>query len=198
MKTAYFLICTLILTQTAFAKAKKESFEDTPLEGIKLPKVSENPGEKLGPPIMIVADGTASMTASNILTDDCDQQPVFPEPVKPLPENGSATNFPPEAPQLLCDNSHPHLRGDITIHGQAAEELFKGMLDVKLHPGVPDILERDRNSLNWDDIPYKTGRNIWCYQYPAKKDGKAVLETSCRIEVSNLNKGEIDVNDQSH
>ena len=58
MKTTYLLICTLIATQTAWAK----------------------PSEKLGPPIIIVADGTSTVTASNVLTEDCDQPPVFPGP----------------------------------------------------------------------------------------------------------------------
>ena len=162
MKTTILLLSTLVLAQSVLAQSKE-----------------------LGPPIQIMADGPASVYASNILTDDCTQPPVFPEPGQP-----------PLTPKIECDNSHPHLKGSITINGAAADELFNGMRDVKLHPGVPNILERDRNSLSWDEVPYKTGKNIFCFQFPVKKADKAVLETGCRIEVGNLNTGEIDDNQQ--
>lgn len=173
MKTFTLLFGTLLVANTVLAQA----LVDTPLEGISLRE------KNLGGAIMINVEGQSMLNASNILTEDCDQPPAFPKPGEP-----------PTLPTIECDNSHPHLKGDLVVTGAVADELFKGMRDVKLHPGVPDILQRDRNSLNWDDVPFKTGKNIWCYQYPVKKADKAVLETNCRITLDDLNNGVIGEN----
>jgi hypothetical protein len=138
-------------------------------------------------PINISARGALDFRASNFGSDDCLQKPNRP-PGVPGDDQGGPVRLTPV--KMICDNSHPHLIATLTYDGSAADETFNGMNDVAFQPGVSDILTRDPNTLSWNDLPSKRGKDVYCYKKPVKTNGVVALATYCMLSIQKLNLGQ--------